>query len=77
MQPIVHGLETEFAEQLAFEQRDANTEAGKATMQVYNLRAHPSYAIVAPDGKLLWSLTGQVGADALRTRLKRYAKARP
>jgi len=74
MQPIVHGLETEFASQLAFEQRDANTEAGKTTMQTYNLRAHPSYAIVAPDGKLLWSLTGQVRTDVLQTQLRRYAK---
>ncbi len=76
MQPIVHGLETEFAGQVAFEQRDANTEAGKITMQTYNLRAHPSYVIVAPDGKLLWSLTGQVNADALRTALKQYASAK-
>ena len=74
MQPIVHGLETEFAEQLAFEQRDANTEAGKTTMQAYNLRAHPSYIIVAPDGKLVWSLTGQVSTDVLQAQLGRYAK---
>ena len=76
MQPIVHGLETEFAGQLAFEQRDANTETGKVTMQTYNLRAHPSYVIVTPDGTLLWSFTGQVSADQLRTPLKRYAKAK-
>ena len=74
MQPIVHGLETEFAGQLAFEQRDANTEAGKVTMQTYNLRAHPSYVIVAPDGTSLWSFTGQVSADQLRTQLTRYGR---
>jgi len=73
MQPIVHGLETEFAGQLAFEQRDANMDAGKNIMQAYNLRAHPSYAIVASDGKLLWSFSGQASADALRTQLRRYA----
>lgn len=77
MQPIVHGLETEFAGQLAFEQRDANTETGKTTMQIYNLRAHPSYVIVAPDGTSLWSLTGQVSADALRTQIKRYTASKP
>lgn len=77
MQPIVHGLETEFAGQLAFEQRDANTEAGRVTMQMYKLRAHPSYVIVSPDGKLLWSFTGQVSADALRTQLKQYATVTP
>ena len=74
MQPIVHGLETEFAGQVVFEQRDANTEAGKTTMQTNNLRAHPSYVIVAADGKALWSFTGQMSADALRTQLRRYAR---
>ena len=77
MQPIVHGLETEFAGQLAFEQRDANTEKGKTTMQIYNLRAHPSYVIVTPDGKSLWSLTGQASADQLRTQIKRYIGSIP
>ena len=77
MQPIVHGLETEFAGQLAFERRDANTEAGRETMQKYQLRAHPSYVIVTPEGKLLWSFTGQVSADALRTPLKQYATVTP
>jgi hypothetical protein len=77
MQPIVHGLETEFAGQLAFERRDANTEAGRETMQQYHLRAHPSYVIVTPEGKLLWSFTGQVSADALRTPLKQYATVTP
>lgn len=77
MQPIVHGLETEFAGQLAFERRDANTEAGKGTMQTYTLRAHPSYVIVAPNGKPLWSFTGQVSADALRAQIKPYARNKP
>jgi hypothetical protein len=72
MQPIVHGLETEFGGQLAFEQRDANTEAGKLTMQTYSLRAHPSYVIAAPDGTLLWTFTGQMRADALRAELRHY-----
>ncbi len=70
MQPIVNGLETEFAGRIGFEQHDANTEKGKATMATYGLRAHPSYVIVAPDGKRLWSFMGQMSADALRTQIK-------
>ncbi len=77
MQPIVHGLEIEFAGQLAFERRDATTEVGRVTMQIYKLRAHPSYVIVAPDGKLLWSFMGPMSADALRTQLKQYATVTP
>lgn len=72
MQPIVNGLEREFSTQLAFEQRDANSEDGKAAMRVYGLRAHPSYVIVAPDGQILWQFTGPLSVDALRQQVCRY-----
>lgn len=72
MQPIVNGFEREFSQQLAFEQRDANTEDGKAAMRTYGLRAHPSYVIVAPDGQLLWQFTGLLSADALRQQVCKY-----
>ena len=77
MQPIVHGLELEFAGRISFEEHDANSAKGKATMATYALRAHPSYVIVAPDGTLLWSLIGQVSADSLRTQLQIYGKSVP
>jgi thioredoxin-like negative regulator of GroEL len=77
MQPIVHGLETEFAGQLAFEWRNADTEADKAVMDAYGLRAHPSYVIVAPDGAALWSFTGQMQADALREQVRKHANLPP
>jgi hypothetical protein len=77
MQPIVHGLEIEFAGQLAFERRDANTEAGRVTMQTYHLLAHPSYVIVTPAGKQLWSSMGPVSAERLRTQLQTYSKGVP
>lgn len=72
MQPIVDGLEREFSEQLAFEQRDANTEVGQASLRAYGLRAHPSYVTVAPDGQVLWQFTGPLSADALRQQVCRY-----
>lgn len=73
MQPIVNGLETEFQGQLAFERRNATTDIGKVTMEAYGLRAHPSFVIVAPNGKALWSYTGQMTAASLREQLARYA----
>jgi hypothetical protein len=69
MQPIVNGLEAEFRGTLAFEERNAATAAGKATLQAYGLRGHPSYAIVAPDGTLLWSFSGPLDAERLRQQL--------
>jgi hypothetical protein len=66
MQPIVHGLETEFAGQLVVEWLDANTEAGRAAMNTYGLRGHPSYALVDAEGSVLWTAFGPLPADQLR-----------
>ncbi len=72
MQPIVNGLEDEFVGQLAFEQRDANTEVGQASIRAYGLRGHPSYAIVTPEGEALWQFMGSLSADTLRQQISRY-----
>jgi hypothetical protein len=74
MQPIVNGLETEYAGKLAFDRRNATTPEGGAELGYYELRGHPSYVIVAPDGTLLWSGFGQVPRDRLRQQLDKYAK---
>jgi hypothetical protein len=74
MQPIVHGLETEFVGQIAFERRNANTDAGRATMDAYALRGHPSFVIVAPDGTALWVYMGPLSGNALREQVRKYTK---
>lgn len=71
MQPIVDGLEQEFKGKIAFERRNANHDDGKATMQAYGLRVHPSYVIVAPDGKVLWSGLGEMPAERLGEQLRK------
>ncbi len=73
MQPIVNGLQEEFRGRLAFEQVDANTEEGQARLRAYRLRGHPSYAIVDPSGKVLWSFSGQVSKENLRQPMEQYA----
>jgi hypothetical protein len=73
MQPIVNGLEAEYAGQFAFAQRNARSPEGRAEMANYQLRGHPSYAIVAPDGRLLWSGLGPVPMEVLREQLNIYA----
>ncbi len=73
MQPIVNGLQDEFQGRLAFEQVDAATEEGQARLRAYRLRGHPSYAIVDPEGKALWSFSGQIGQEQLRQPVEQYA----
>ena len=74
MQPIVNGLETEYAGKLAFDRRNGASPEGRAELDYYELRGHPSYVIVAPDGTLLWSGLGQVPENHLRQQLDRFAK---
>jgi hypothetical protein len=71
MQPIVNGLEAEFAGQLAFERQRADMATGQALMRTYNIRGHPSYVLVAPDGEMLWSATGALPAETLRQQIAR------
>jgi len=77
MQPIVDRLETEFKEQIAVERRNGSTAVGQATMAEYGLRAHPSYIIVTPEGKALWSFTGQTTEEILRKQMQTYVSKAP
>jgi hypothetical protein len=72
MQPIVDGLRSEFGAQMAFEERDANSESGSASLRAFGLRAHPSYAIVDAKGNLLWSATGPMSLETLRERIRQH-----
>ena len=69
MEPIVHGLETEFEADIAFDQVDATSQRGQAAMKSYALRGHPSYVLFNVDGESLWQLSGQVEEDQLRAQL--------
>jgi hypothetical protein len=70
MQPIVYGLEEEYGEDLTFDRVNANLEPGRTLLRTYGLRGHPSYVIVDPEGKSLWSATGLLSKDLLRTEIR-------
>ena len=69
MEPIVNGLEREFAGRIAFDRHNASTAQGRTVMTAYDLRGHPSFAIVTPNGERLWSHAGFAEEDALRLKL--------
>ena len=71
MQPIVNGLEEEYGEDFTFDRVDANLEPGRTLLRTYGLRGHPSYAIVDPEGDLLWSATGILANEALAAEINR------
>ena len=69
MEPIVSGLETEFEADIVFDRIDASSERGRAAMQAYSLRGHPSYALLDENGEVLWRFAGQSGEAQLRAQL--------
>ena len=77
MEPLVNGLETEFNGQIAVGWRNANTEKGKAVMTAFDLRGHPSYVIVTPEGERVWSFAGFMNEDALRSQLVQASQTPP
>lgn len=66
MEPIVYGLEQEYAGRLAFARVDAASDQGRDLMESYTLRGHPAFAIVDPSGKPLWTRVGPLEAQQLR-----------
>ena len=69
MEPIVNGLEIEYAADVAFDRINASSDRGQAAMQAYDVRGHPSYVFLDADGEVVWQFAGQIGARELRAQM--------
>ncbi|MCC7352164.1 MAG: hypothetical protein IT330_00300 [Anaerolineae bacterium] len=69
MKPIVDGLEQKYGDRVAFQRLNVNLAEGKATLEYYRLRGHPSYVILDNDGKMRWTAVGQLPVDILTLQL--------
>lgn len=71
MTPIVHGLENEFQDQVAFVYLNALDSAeGQRTFEALNLPGHPSFMLFTPDGVEVYRSFGIVEAEALRAAVE-------
>ncbi len=70
MTPVVNGLEATFGGQVDIRSLDANSREGRPAFQDYGLPGHPSYAILDPQGEVLWSGFGPLSAEALEEVVK-------
>ena len=68
MKPIVDGLQADYGDRVAFLQLDAQNE-GREAFAALKLRGHPSYAVVAAGGEVLWTATGQKSAQELQEEI--------
>lgn len=69
MTPIVNGLEEEFSGQLTVLQLNAAETENAQLMEDYGLRGHPSFAIVAEDGRLTQTFIGPRTEKSLRSAI--------
>lgn len=74
MEPIVNGLEMEYEDTIIFEQVDANSPSGRAAMNQYEVRGHPSYVILDQMGNMVWQYTGQTDSAFLSNQLQTSLK---
>lgn len=65
MQPIVNGLETEYADRVAAQQINADTSDGSEIFRSYSLFGHPSYLILDETGEVLWRSVGELQAEVI------------
>jgi len=66
MTPIVNGLEGEFEEQIAVIQLDAARKANAELQSQYDLRGHPSFAVLDSDGRVAQRFFGPQTETTLR-----------
>ncbi len=70
MLPIVNGLEAEYGDQIQFQRLNVAREEGKTLFQRYNLRGHPVYVIVNPQGEVLWRFVGETSRQILEAGIR-------
>ncbi len=70
MRPIVNGLETEFAGEVAFLYLNAADNGdGERLFDQLILRGHPGYVLFTADGGELYRSVGLIDAETLRAAI--------
>jgi thioredoxin-like negative regulator of GroEL len=69
MEPIVNGLENEFAGDATVIQLNANEGDNERLQQQYGMRGHPTFAILDMNGRLAQTFIGPQTTEILREAL--------
>jgi len=71
MQPIVHGLEEQFLDEVAFISVNASTPDGLDVFSSYSLFGHPAFLILNEDGEILWQSVGEQPEPVIRDAIEK------
>jgi thioredoxin-like negative regulator of GroEL len=69
MEPIVDGLEKEFAGQITVARLDADEEENGQLQQQYGLRGHPTFAVLDRNGRVVQTFIGPQAEGVLHEAL--------
>ncbi|MBK9052545.1 MAG: thioredoxin family protein [Chloroflexi bacterium] len=70
MEPIVDGLEQEFAGQIQVMRLDANDPTNSQLMEALELRGHPAFAVIDAEGQVTARFFGPQPIEALRDAMQ-------
>ena len=60
MAPIVNGLQEQYGDQMLFVELNARDgDQGEAAFRATNLRGHPAFLILQPEGREVWRGIGE------------------
>lgn len=71
--PIVDGLETQYAGQIAFQRINANEGDGPAIMRAYQVQGHPTILIVDRQGREVKRFIGPQSSEQIAEGLQQVA----
>jgi len=66
MAPVVHGLETEYYQDITFSYLDIDDPANETFKQQLGFRYQPQFFLLDENGKVLQQWAGSVSAQAFR-----------
>lgn len=75
MEPIVNGLENEFANHASVIQLNADEAKNARLQQQYGMRGHPTFAVLDMNGQLAQTLIGPQTTEVLREALTAVVEA--
>lgn len=67
MEPIVHGLEADYGDQLDFVYYDIDAAESQDAMREYNFRVQPHFILLDVDGEIVQEWFGSVPAEQFIT----------
>lgn len=73
MSPIVNRLENEFAGEITVQRLDVNQPENAEIQQAYNLRGHPTFAVLNGSGEVVNRYFGVVDEIVLRQDMQAIA----